>query len=193
MPDSGRLARLAVILALASTTYILYRVWETYQARRTLALQAGCKDVAQYPHGDRLWGYDLVRQRQEAIKEGRLMPLYAKQFATYGKTWEENFVGTRLINTADKENIQHIATTTDVFGRNFSQRGRAGWPFTGHSVMSTDGAEWKHARNLINPTFSRAEMSDIDGLGVYLDRLISLIPEDGRTFDIQPLFQKLVR
>ena len=176
MPDIGRLARLAVILGLASTTYILYRAWETRRARRALALQAGCKDVAHYPHQDRLWGYDLVRQRQEAIKEGRLMPLYAKQFATYGKTWEENFMGTRLINTADKENIQYIATT-DHFGRNFSQRGRVGWPFTGRSVMSTDGAEWKHARNLINPTFSRAEM----------------IPEDGQTFDIQPLFQKLVR
>jgi len=100
-------------------------------------------------------------------------------------------MGTRLINTADKENIQHIATTPDHYGRNFSQRGRVGWPFTGRSVMSTDGAEWKHSRNLINPTFSRAEMSDIDGLGQYLDRLISLIPEDGQTFDIQPLFQKL--
>ncbi|TVY12842.1 Cytochrome P450 monooxygenase lepH [Lachnellula arida] len=191
MLDFGSLAHLAAILGITTITYILYRAWEARQARRALVLQAGCKDVAYYPHEDWLWGSDLVRRRQEAIKEGGLMRLYAKQFDTYGKTWEENFTGTRLINTMDKENIQHIATRLDDFGRAYSRRNIA-WPFMGNSITSSDGAEWKHARNLINPTFSRAELSDIDGLSLHVNRLIALIPGGGKTFDIQPLFQKLV-
>lgn len=117
------------------------------------------------------------------------MALYEEQFATYGKTCEENFYGTRLINTMHSENIQHMCTTgIEDFGRGSTGR-HITWPFMGKSITSSEGAEWKHARNLVKSIFSRAELSDVDGLSVYVDRLIALIPY-GKTFDIQPLFHK---
>ena len=121
------------------------------------------------------------------------MALCTDQFATYGKTFEGNFMGTSLINTMHSENIQQIATSlSDNFIRNTGRKNTA-WPFMGKSIITTDKAEWKHYRNLVNPTFARPELLDIEGLSVFVDRLIDLIPRDGKSFDIQALHHKMVR
>ncbi|MCJ1308033.1 hypothetical protein MMC25_001683 [Agyrium rufum] len=119
------------------------------------------------------------------------MVLYEEQFATYGKTWEENFLGTTVINTMHSENIQQVATFLfDDFTRNAGSR-NVGWPFIGKGITTMDGADWKHSRGIVKPIFARSELSDIEGLGVFVDRLIEMIPTDDRTFDIQPLLHKM--
>lgn len=183
---------LALLLVIAPITFFFYRTWENRRARRALVLQYGCQELPQYKHTDPVMGSDLFRLRQDAIKNGKLMALYESQFSTYGKTWEEKFLGTPCINTMHVDNIKHMATTAqDDFGRSTGGRPVA-WPFMGKSITSTDGADWKHARAMVKPIFSRAELSDIDGLGIYMDRVISMISDDGESFDIQPLFHKMV-
>ena len=73
-------------------------------------------------------------------------------------------------------------------------RGKAGEPFTGRGVFSHDGAIWKHSRELIKPTFTKQEISDLDVLETYyFDQLLCLIPRDGTTIDMQPLLHRFVR
>ena len=182
-----------MLLCLGAATFVLYRYAERLRTRRALVQQYCCKEVPRYAHIDRVGGSDLVRLRQEAMKQGKLMLLYEEQFATYGKTFEENFLGRTVINTMHSENIQQVATSLfDNFARNPGNR-IVGWPFIGKGVTTTDGADWKYSRNIVKPIFARSELSDIKGLGVFVDRLIERIPKNGTAFDIQILLHKLVR
>lgn len=65
-------------------------------------------------------------------------------------------------------------------------------PFLGRGIFLEDGHAWKRSRDLIKPLFKRAELSDVEGFAKFVDRMFALIPRDGTTVDLQPLFQKLV-
>jgi cytochrome P450 monooxygenase len=66
-------------------------------------------------------------------------------------------------------------------------------PFLGRGIFSEDGPAWKRSRDLIKPLFKRAELSDVEGFKKFVDRMLALIPRDGSTVDLKPLFEKLVR
>lgn len=57
--------------------------------------------------------------------------------------------------------------------------------------MTTDGSFWEHSRALIRPTFARAQIANLSTLEVHVSRMIDLIPKDGSTVDLQPLFARL--
>lgn len=128
-----------------------------------------------------------------AIAAGRYNRLYLEQFETYGKTWEENLAGTRVINTIEAANFQQVATLSFQHYGKLAMRNKALAPFLGNGIFSQDGAPWKHSRDIIKPLFTRAELSDIESFKVHVDRFLSLIPRDGGTVDLQPLLLKMVR
>ena len=118
-----------------------------------------------------------------------MMRYFDQRYRQLGHTWEEHTLGMRIIHTIDMTNIQHVLTLQfDHFCRGSS----AARFFLGQGIFSSNGAKWKWSRNLIRPTFSRTEIGDIERMKVHVDRLFQLIPRDGRTFDMQPLFKKLV-
>ncbi len=157
------------------------------------ALQHGCQRPSRYPHRDLIWGYDLFRERAKAARRGDLLKLYEKHFRLYGKTFEEQFFGTKIVNTMEAANLQHVAALApNDFGRAIGSRKNLSAPFMGTGILSSDGAHWKRSRDLIKPIFSRSEIADIDSLSVHVDQLLNMIPRDGSTIDMQPLLQKLV-
>ncbi len=120
------------------------------------------------------------------------MKLYERHFEIYGKTFEEQFFGTKIINTMEPANIQQVtALAFQDWGKSPS-RNRSWGPFLGKGIFTEDGPVWKHSRQLIKPTFARSEISDVDSLDGYVDRFIELIPRDESMIDIQPLLHKLV-
>ena len=169
----------------------LYLKWQRHVETQGLKRQYGCKDPPKYPHQDRAWGSDLTRLRMDAMKEGRLFKLYESQFELYGKTFEEISRGKRLINTTEPANIQQITSLAfDDYGKVLGRTNAQG-PFLGPSIFS-DGPIWKPSRALVKPTFTRAEISDIDQLASFADRFMELVPGDGSTIDMQPLLHRLV-
>jgi hypothetical protein len=170
---------------------IFYSRWQRKKRTNTLKIQHGCKDPAQYPHQDQAMGSDLVRLRMEAMKEGKFFRLYASQFEKYGKTWQENWRGKPLINTTEPANVQQVAARAmEDYGKD-PERVKAQSPFFGPSIFS-DGAVWKHAREMVKPIFTRAEISDIRHLESFVDRFMELLPIDEREVDVQPLLNRLV-
>lgn len=157
----------------------VYRKWNNWRVCRAVAIKHGCQPPPKYPHTDRFWGYDLVKRRAEAIKDGGQMDLYTKHFDMYGKTWEENALETKVINTMEKLNIQQVAALGfEDYGKP-SRKVFA--PFLGDGIFSQDGPKWKHSRELVKSTFSRAELSDVGSLELHANRLVELIPRDGST------------
>ena len=167
--------------------------WIYEKTRKRLAFRAaqrqyGAAKAPRYPHRDP-WGYDLYKERLEATKQGHTFRLYDKQYEQLGHTWEEQFFNTKVINTMDRTNIQHIAALKfDDFG--VSNRKN---PLMGDGIFSSDGPKWKFSRDLIKPTFLKSEVGDVKQMDVHVNRLFDLIPRDGSTVDMQPLLKRLVR
>ena len=120
------------------------------------------------------------------------MDLYMKHFKLYGKTFEEQFFSTKIINTMEAANIQQAtALSFHDWGKSPS-RNASSFPFLGRGIFSEDGAFWKYSRDMVKPTFARSEISDVDSVSIFVNRLLDLIPRDESTIDIQPLIHKLV-
>jgi hypothetical protein len=41
---------------------------------------------------------------------------------------------------------------------------------------------------MIRPNFTRSQVADLDGLEKHVQRFVNLLPRDGSTVDLQPLF-----
>ena len=181
------------LLALGMLTCIYtYKKWSAHAAFRRAQLQHGCQNPPRYPHRDPIWGYDLYRLRKQATKAGHFYQLCDLHFKLHGKTFEELLFGTKVIHTMDPDNIRQVAVNSfQDWGKSSSGR-RASTPVLGDGIFTQDGSAWKHSRDLIKPLFTRSELVDLRPLPAYTDRLLGLIPRDGRTTDVQPLLHKFV-
>ena len=66
-------------------------------------------------------------------------------------------------------------------------------PLLDRGINTTDGEYWRYSRSLIKPTFQRSEICNFECLEFHFGRLLSLLPRDGSTLNLQPLLSRLVR
>lgn len=174
------------ILPFILLVYVSSRLVSSRAARKTIN-QHVCEPPSSYPQAKES---ELVKARTDATGNGSLMDLYMEHFGLYGKTWEEHFLGAKIINTMEARNFQQVTALA------FQDWGKASTthstPFFGKGIFFMNGAEWKHARELVRPTFSKTEVSDVELIGRHVDRLIDMIPRDGSTIDLQLPLRKLV-
>lgn len=144
-----------------------------------------------YRHRDPILGLDLFLRRVNSIKLGNSLDLDSDLFDTYGRTVQTNVWATKQYVTMDPLNIQTIcATQVEKFG-SAPMNNAVCQPLLGDGIITTDGAQWKRSRNLVNPIFARAQVSELAPLENYVGRLLALIPLDGSTVDMQPLLKML--
>ena len=137
-------------------------------------------------------GRDLLRERVKAYQDGRGQLVYAQHFEAYGKTFEENSYGRRVISTMEPANLQHVgALGLHDFVK--GERGRKGATaeLIGPGILTSSGAEWKRSRDLIKPIFSRGEIANVSIIGRHVDRFLGIIPRDGSTINVLPSIQKM--
>lgn len=100
--------------------------------------------------------------------------------------------GTTIVETVDSD----VATCTPTISFNiFSveplRHETVKKPF-GNGIMVVDGSKWTHARALIQSSFDTAPIIVLASLSAHVDPLMGLIPGDGLTIDLLPLFKRLV-
>ncbi|KAI9646015.1 hypothetical protein NHQ30_005453 [Ciborinia camelliae] len=170
--------------------YGLYVIGDLIRYRYA-SYKAGCSVPVRYRHRDPVFGLDLFLKRITAMKEGVWLDVDPYLFSNYGKTVLTNAWGKKQYVTMDPKNIQTIvATEVDKFGA-APMNSAVARPFLGEGVLSTDGARWKYSRQLINPIFSRAQVSEFSTFEIHVRRMIDRIPRDGSTVDLQPLCKSL--
>ena len=141
---------------------------------------------------DSLFGTDLFFSISQADVAGHRSEAYRALHKRYGATFEMKAMSAVQLQTSHPENIQAICTSAfDDWGVG-PMRGRRFRPFMDSGIFMEDGTFWKHSRALVRPTFSRAEIADLDNFERYFQRFLRLIPADGTTFDILPLAKRLV-
>lgn len=61
-------------------------------------------------------------------------------------------------------------------------------PFLGAGIFVVNGAHWEHSRAMLRPSFTRAQVADLDIFERHVSEVIDAIPKDGSMVDLQQLF-----
>ena len=178
-------------LCLALSYYIYLKIC-LYLTRSKVIRQNGCLPPKKLPQKDKIFGLDLYLDIIKQIKAHRRLESIKLRFEEYGNTFQSTSFGTTVISTAEPRNIQAVlATQFRSFGMGPLRLKSLG-PFVGKGIFTSDGEFWEHSRALIRPAFARTQIADLNSFEVHVSRLIDLLPKDGSTVDLQPLFGCLV-
>lgn len=187
----------AVVVAAAfGSLYILYLLVQaiiTSHRRYLISRKHGCKPVPSYPHKDPIFGLDVFLANLKLSNTGGFLDDVKRKFEKVigGYTFTQLLLGQRMILTAEPENIKAILATQFKDFQLPPRRKVAFQPVFGHGIFTTDGKEWETSRALLRPNFSRSQVGDLDTFEVHISNMISQIPRDGSTVDLQALFFKL--
>ncbi|KAI2617316.1 cytochrome P450 [Hypomontagnella submonticulosa] len=152
----------------------------------------GCAPMPVFPN-DPL-GIRFVLDAARHIKGHTLLQGWTRLFGTLGRTYAHHvFPSTSdAITTDEPDNVRAVLSI------NFDDwiipqvRIRAFIPVLGyHSIFTTNGDEWRHARATLRPAFVRDQVADLRCLDRHVSRLVARIPRDGSRFDLQAMFQML--
>ncbi|KAL9116042.1 MAG: hypothetical protein Q9227_000410 [Pyrenula ochraceoflavens] len=137
---------------------------------------------------------NLYKELVESAAQGEGYKLYQRQFASYGKTFEERYMGQRVISTMEPANYQHVlGHSCKGFEKKQSRYLKTiVQKFLGRGILTTNGSEWKRHRALVTPIFSRGELADTTILGKHVEHLISIFPKDRSTIDASVELHKMV-
>ncbi|RFU35090.1 hypothetical protein B7463_g1226, partial [Scytalidium lignicola] len=161
-----------------------------YLETRRFEKAHGCKPCKQLPQSERILGWGLFRIQVKAAKDKKLLETSFNRYETVGNTWSAVLMGRHFINTRDPEIIKTIlATNFEDWG--LGKRIDSFGPLLGEGIFTTDGKQWEHSRALVRPNFTRNQVADLETFETHINHLISRIPRNGETIDLQPLFFKL--
>lgn len=183
---------ISIVTAVAAPILVFcFQSVRQYFKRLAIKRQHGCQRPPSTPSKDPLLGLDSVYRMLRSVKENRRNLSLKEQLDLYGYTFQSNLFGKIEVFTAEPQNLQAI------FAKDFESFGVEPMrlfvfePLIGKGVMTTDGAQWARSRALLQPVFSRTQIADYSAFETHVARLIDLIPKDGSTVDLQPLFAKL--
>lgn len=186
----------AIFAAVAALLIVKRLYWEVTigASRRRLIKENGCQPVKKYPHKGilgKLFGYDTIKLNYYAAKTGHAQEIgRARNFST------QNTIQIRSLNrdailTIEPENIKaFLSTKFNDFGLGERRRQVLG-PVFGTGIFVSDGKSWEHSRSMIRPSFTRQQVGDMESYEHHVQHLLTHIPKDGQTVDLQELFFKL--
>ena len=163
-----------------------------YLVRLRTIRECGCQPPRSLPQRDPIFGLDTALRMFRSYGEGQRSADFKEQHDALGNTFQSVALGKRRIFTIEPDNLRSILLT------NFKHWGvqplrLPSWgPFLGKGVMDTDGMFWKHSRDMVQPLFRREQISDLASFDIHVTRMLDLMPEDGSTMDLQPLFARLI-
>lgn len=178
-----------------AAVFLLYQIIQyaiTEQRRAAFRRSKGCKPVVKYPHKDPIFGLDMILDNVANVKSGRFLPSIRARTERMGaNTYSHLVMGKTTYNTNEPDNIKAILATQFKEFRMPSIRTNALQPVFGHGIFTTDDKEWEVSRALLRPNFTRSQVGDLETFETHISKLISKIPLDRSTVDLQDLFFKL--
>ncbi|KAK3689727.1 cytochrome P450 [Podospora appendiculata] len=143
--------------------------------------------------GSGFLGLRMARESDKALQRGDYLALLRSRFAANGHTYQGSILGIPFTATIEPENLRAVFTHIDDFTK--SGRMTDWWPMLQGGVLVADGSDWKMSRakqNLLKPAFAHQKRASHKSLAALEDhiatRVLSRIPQDGATVDLQALF-----
>lgn len=159
-----------------------FTLWKQYKIIRLNA----CKSEPRLRQ--RLWlnGFDMSLQFLDWVHSNVYLQNFSLLFPDTGKTISMRLAGERKIKTIDPENARHILASRDY--EKGVVLGKALHPAMGDGILGAKGPIWAKGRALIRPVFSRKQITDLQSYETHFQDLLAIIPGDGSTVDLKPLF-----
>ncbi|KAK3377980.1 cytochrome P450 [Podospora didyma] len=177
------------LILLASAVYWGIARLASHLELRRLARTHGCKPVRRMPQKERIIGLGQFLDDVAAAREHRTLQTAQCRFQELGNTFSGVCMGAYFITTIDSDNVKALLSTRM---EHFDSGKQALFgPFIGESMLTTDGAVWKHSRALVRPHLARDRVADLRNLEGHVQNFFSRLPRDGSTVDLQHLFAQL--
>ncbi|APA15520.1 hypothetical protein sscle_15g102900 [Sclerotinia sclerotiorum 1980 UF-70] len=178
---------LSFILIVAA--FLVHKITNHVSARRFQKAHC-CKPVHKLPQRERIIGWDMYKFQVKSAKEKRRLKAGYDRYKENGNTYVLSMMGFDFFNTIEPENLK---TLLAVNFKDYDLGARRGAfsPLLGDGIFTTDGAQWEHSRALVRPNFNKSQVADLNIFEKHIQVLLSQIPRDGSTFDLQSLFFKL--
>ena len=181
----------------AVVLYIVATSAKSTISRSWVEWRKGYGAIPRYPQRIPITGFDIALSMAKSLKNHTFL-LWLRHLHETGpgkaKTFTIDFLGRHVIHTIEPENMKALSATVwkDFGVEPLRRKSGACLPFADKGVNTTDGHDWVFSRFLIKPYFLREAFSNTDRLKVHTDNLLTLIPLDGSTFDMQTLMQRWV-
>ena len=174
------------------TTVVLVKL--IFHVRFTLRKRKyGCTNPPAYSHYEPIWGIDLFIKKMQALNSGTYLESNAAMFRMFtSKTFVSKSFGSTTYNTIDPEVAKHYQS---IYFKDFGiepLRYHLAKNLWGNGIVVADGQRWAAARTFIRSSFDVVHTANIERLEYHVEKMMGLIPRDGSTIDLMPLFKRLV-
>jgi len=135
---------------------------------------------------------DLFIRNGYKIVNNTYLPDLVERYQKIGRTWSALDFGSGMIASVEPENLKAVWSTNSQDWGVQSVRLKAMMPFVGQGFISMDGPKWEQSMNMLQPSFRRSNISDLEPFEKCLGEMIRQIPTNGSTVDLQVYFSNLV-
>ncbi|KAL8961870.1 MAG: hypothetical protein Q9193_001640 [Seirophora villosa] len=176
---------------------VYYTTWQFTVGvrRRRMITEHGCEPVKDSPEmkswKDSLLGWTQFVASTKARKQNKQLEHWRGKFRRNGNTLHFKIGFQEMYYTAEPDNVKAMLSTSFKDWNQPDRRKATFQPLFGEGIFTTDGAAWQHSRDMLRPNFARNQISDLEALETHVTHLISAIPRDGSTVDLQELFFRL--
>lgn len=191
------------LISLPNTAFVIFVLliirrihWEatTGARRRALCRQHGCLPPKVSRTKDPIFGSDVIWRNFKSFIENHLLEDWGKLLTNNDTHTVQSISATlllpRTILTDDPENVKSLLSTNfDTWSLGSDRIARMS-AYLGDGVFTTDGAAWKHSRDLLRPGFERSRVADVSILEKHMKHYMDLLPKDGTTVDLHPLMKQ---
>lgn len=184
-----KLMLLSIFLALSF--FICQRLLR-YRASRSICREKGCQEPPSLPQWDPIFGLDIIVARLFGNSKSTSRNRFLQSLFTFhGHTFKTRLYGSTQLFTIAPSNIKAIYSSDFESWGVGPVRGFVFGPLLGTGLMTEDGAVWKRSRTITAPTFAKPQFADLEAFDTHVSRLLTHIPMNGETVDLQPLFNRL--
>ena len=180
-----------VFFIVLSTFCFLHRWFIASNTHSKCGSNKECGAPPRYPQRGLLLGLDVLRDLILAIHSQRYLKKIQHAYPQCRNTFSRHILFSFIICTIEPDNLKAVLSTRfEDYGITRARKA-AFSPFLGKNILITDGAEWRHARAMLRPCFSKNSHGDLELSKVHVNNLVSAILREGPVLDLRDILLDL--
>lgn len=179
---------ISVFFVVLPTFYITHRWFIASNTRHKRVSNQKCGAPPRYPQRSLLLGLDVLRDLILAAQSQRYLETIQHAYQQCGNTFSRHILFSSIICTIEPDNLKAVLSTRFEDYGITRVRKDAFFPFLGQNILIADGAEWRHARAMLHPSFSKNSHGDLELFEVHVNNLVEAIRREGPVLDLRDLF-----
>jgi hypothetical protein len=180
----------ALVVAIGYAIYLVFNRVQQFQLLQAVRKREKTQEPPKHPRQGFL-GLAIYRDALRHAEDKTFLDWLLEVYEQVGDTFSYDFLGQHFVDTRDPENIKAILSTQfDQFSLG-DPRCNSFHSMFGDGIFTLNGKDWQQSRAMLRPQFVKQQIQDLGVLEKFVQRLITRIPRDGKTVDLQDCFFRL--